>query len=78
MKRLLGLAIGAAIGAGLGHSQVLCTGGECAAIGSWYGGAILGGFLGLMLAGGCPACASTSCRTAPPDHSPDGPPARQE
>ncbi len=52
MKRLLFPIIGAGIGAAIGYSQVLCPDGQCALTGSWYGGALIGGMLGMMFTGG--------------------------
>lgn len=52
MKKLIAILIGAGIGAAIGYSQVLCIGGQCPLTGSWYGGAALGGLLGLVLTGG--------------------------
>jgi hypothetical protein len=51
-KAILGLLIGAGIGAAVGYSQILCFGGQCALTGSWYGGALLGGMLGTVFTGG--------------------------
>ena len=52
VKKVLGILIGAAAGAALGFSQVLCPDGQCALTGSWYGGAFLGGLLGMVVTGG--------------------------
>ncbi len=64
MRRLVGLVIGVLAGGVLGYYHVLCPGGTCPLTGTWVGGALLGGMLGLLLAGGCPACAATTCRPA--------------
>lgn len=42
---------GAAVGALVGWSGLLCADGSCALTGSWLGGAVLGGFGGLAIAG---------------------------
>jgi len=52
VKRLIAILIGAGVGAAIGYSQVLCTDGQCALIGSWYGGAMIGGFVGMAFTGG--------------------------
>jgi hypothetical protein len=52
MKRLIAVLIGAVAGAVIGYTQVLCPGGQCALTGSWYGGAVIGGTLGLLFTGG--------------------------
>lgn len=52
MKRLITILAGAGIGAAIGYSQLLCPGGQCALTGSWYGGAFLGGLLGMVVTGG--------------------------
>ena len=52
MKRILGLVIGAGIGAAIGYSQLFCPDGQCALTGSWYGGAAIGGLLGTVFAAG--------------------------
>ena len=75
MKRffpLLLIVLGATIGAVIGHTQVLCQDGACAMTGSWYGGALTGGLLGLILGNlfvgsGCSGCQSGACdaHTAP-------------
>ena len=52
MKTLLGILIGAGIGAAIGYSQLLCPAGQCALTGSWYGGAAIGGMLGLVVTRG--------------------------
>jgi hypothetical protein len=73
MKTVLGIAIGAVVGGLIGYSQVLCAGGQCVITGSWYGGAILGGLVGMFLTGGCPACATTRCEPRSPQTRPDEP-----
>lgn len=60
MRTLLALAAGAAIGALVGHSQVLCPTGTCAITGSWMGGGVVGGLMGMTLVGFVPV------RPAPP------------
>lgn len=45
-----GLAV---IGAAIGYAGVLCPGGACAITGSWWGGAAIGGVLGLAVHDGC-------------------------
>jgi len=52
LKKLVVILIGAGIGAAIGYSQIFCPGGQCALTGSWYGGAAIGGLLGMMLTGG--------------------------
>jgi hypothetical protein len=52
LRRIIAILIGAAIGAAVGYSQVFCPGGQCALTASWYGGAAIGGLLGLMFIGG--------------------------
>ncbi len=76
MRRILGLVLGAVAGGVLGYSQVLCPGGTCPLTGSWLGGALLGGALGLLIAGGCPACKTTTCR--PPEPKNAEPPTEPE
>lgn len=49
---MLGVLIGAGIGAAIGYSQFLCPDGQCALTGSWYGGALVGGMLGTVFTGG--------------------------
>ena len=63
MRMILGLAIGGVVGAAIGHWGFLCPGGTCPITGSWYGGGVFGGLLGLILSGGCPWCATTKCKT---------------
>jgi len=46
------IAVCAGIGAALGYSQILCPNGQCALTGSWQGGALLGGVIGMMFSGG--------------------------
>jgi len=61
MRRLtpwLWLIGGAAAGGLIGWSGVLCGDGSCSITGTWAGGAVFGGLLGLGFAGrGCPSCA---------------------
>ena len=64
MRRILGLAVGLLAGGILGHYQFFCPGGTCPLTSTWLGGAVIGGLLGTLLLGGCPACAGRSCRTA--------------
>jgi hypothetical protein len=52
LKKVLAILIGAGIGAAIGYSQIFCPGGQCALTGSWYGGAAVGGLLGMMFTGG--------------------------
>lgn len=54
MRLWIGLIIGAIAGGFVGYSQVFCPDGTCAVTGSWYGGAVLGGFGGTFLAGVLP------------------------
>jgi hypothetical protein len=69
MRTILAILIGGAIGAAIGGSKVLCADGTCVLTGSWYGGALLGSMAGLLLVGGCPACAAGrvpgACRVGP-------------
>jgi len=48
-RGLLGLCIGAVIGAIVGYSQVLCSNGQCVMTGTWFGGGIIGGLMGYLL-----------------------------
>ena len=50
-KSILGIALGAALGAAIGYSELLCPDGGCQITGSWYGGAMFGGIMGLALTG---------------------------
>ena len=52
MRRVWGILIGGAIGAGVGYSQIFCPDGQCALTGSWFGGALLGAWLGMLFSGG--------------------------
>jgi hypothetical protein len=61
LPTLLIIAASAVLGGFIGHSQVLCADGTCVITGSWYGGAIFGGLLGMILAGACPACILARC-----------------
>ncbi|MCA9291943.1 MAG: hypothetical protein KDA25_12495 [Phycisphaerales bacterium] len=68
MRTMLGLIAGAGLGAAVGHSQILCADGQCIITGSWYGGAVIGGLLGLMLLG--PTGGRSACRMPPTDEDP--------
>ena len=46
----IGMSVGAAVGGVVGYAQWLCPDGSCAITGSWYGGALVGGFVGTFLA----------------------------
>ncbi len=52
VRSLMIIAVCAGIGAALGYSQILCPNGQCALTGSWQGGALLGGVIGMMFSGG--------------------------
>lgn len=52
MRKIVGILIGAGIGGVIGYSQILCFGGQCAIVGSWQGGAMLGVLIGMMFTGG--------------------------
>jgi hypothetical protein len=69
MRRLLGLTIGLLVGGILGHYHFFCPGGTCLLTSTWLGGAVIGGLLGILLLGGCPACAGREYR--PPKTSTD-------
>lgn len=45
------VAAGAAIGAAVGASKIMCPGGECMITGSWLGGGTIGGLLSFAIAG---------------------------
>lgn len=45
------VVLAAAIGGTVGYSQIFCPDGQCQITGSWYGGGIIGGLLGMVLAG---------------------------
>lgn len=49
--QLAAAALGAGIGAWIGHARVLCADGSCPMTGSWYGAALVGGLLAFSLAG---------------------------
>lgn len=66
MNLVLITAAGAALGALVGGSQVLCPDGSCALTGSWYGGGLIGGCLAYGLAGMW-LSAKASFRTRPPE-----------
>jgi hypothetical protein len=61
VRTLIGIGIGAVVGGVVGYSQILCFDGTCPLTGSWVGGALIGGFLGMMVTGGCPACCGGAC-----------------
>ncbi len=48
-RRWLMIGLGALVGGALGYSQVFCPDGNCQITGSWYGGGIIGGWLGLLI-----------------------------
>ena len=51
MKKLYGwIVLGALLGGAIGYSQILCPDGSCQITGSWQGGAIIGGWFGLLVA----------------------------
>lgn len=61
---------GATVGGLVGWSGILCFNGTCAITGSWMGGAVFGGLIGLAIAGrGCPSCAFLP-RTEPVESKP--------
>lgn len=71
-RQIAWILAGAALGGALGYFQVFCPTGECALTGSWYGGAVIGGLLGLVLSsGGC--CGRASGRADESDPSADRP-----
>jgi hypothetical protein len=49
-----GAIVGAAIGAGVGYSQIMCPDGGCAITGTWFGGAAMGGAMGFAAIGVLP------------------------
>ena len=63
MKTIVGILIGGVLGGVIGYSGILCPSGACPLTASWYSGALLGGIFGLMLSGGCPACAASKSLT---------------
>lgn len=68
LKPLLGISLGAVFGAAIGHSQLLCPDGQCAITGSWYGGAMFGGIMGMAVIG-----AIGQGKTADPSAGPEEP-----
>jgi hypothetical protein len=72
MRRLIGLGIGMVAGGILGHFQFFCPGGTCPLTSTWLGGTIIGGLLGMLLVGGCPACDSSTCRPSETPADPEG------
>lgn len=65
-RQIAGLLGGAVIGGAVGYSQVLCPNGACVFTGSWYGGAMFGGLLGLMLLGGAGTGSPKTMTEQPP------------
>jgi len=51
LKAVVIVGLTAAIGGVVGGSGWLCPDGSCPITGSWFGGATVGGFLGLSLSG---------------------------
>ena len=51
MRLLLGLAAGVVIGGYVGYAGWLCPDGMCPLTGSWQGGSMVGGLLGLLTCG---------------------------
>ncbi len=49
MLRMIGAIVGAGAGGWVGHARLLCFDGQCPLTGSWWGGALIGGLLGLLL-----------------------------
>mgnify|MGYP000844244477 FL=1 len=49
LKHIAAMVLGAAAGAALGYSRILCFTGECPLTGSWQGGALVGVFGGLIV-----------------------------
>ena len=57
MKQILAILIGAGLGATIGYSQIFCPDGTCPLVGSWYGGAVIGGIVAVIMilsTGSCP------------------------
>ena len=52
IKTLAGIAVFALIGAAVGYSKILCLNGQCPITGTFYGGGIVGGVLGLAVMNG--------------------------
>ena len=66
MKQILAILIGAGLGATIGYSQIFCPDGTCPLVGSWYGGAVIGGMVGLMFTGGgCASSTDSGCQLPP-------------
>lgn len=52
IKTIVGVGLFATVGAAVGYSKILCVGGECQMTGTPYGGALVGGMLGLAIMSG--------------------------
>ncbi|MEM1355643.1 MAG: DUF6132 family protein [Planctomycetota bacterium] len=83
LKTAMGIGLCAALGAAVGYSQLLCPNGGCNITGSWYGGAMFGGVMGLALTGAIGGKALTGSNldneqapTDEPDDEPTEPTAR--